>query len=85
MKSLLLVKTIYKTRNTRMGNRMRGTRGMFTRNPGNLLEDCGSLLEDSGEYCYFNILGNVKEDSGELSRRFREMLKKIPKNHGKDS
>ena len=35
---------------------MRGTRGMFTRIPGN-------LLEDSGECYYFNIPGNVEEDS----------------------
>ena len=37
---------------------MRGMRGMFTRIPGN-------LLEDSGECCYFIIPGNVDEDSGE--------------------
>ena len=52
---------IYKTRNTGTGNGMwgmRGTRGMFTRIPGNLLED--------SEECYFlNIPGNVQEDSGE--------------------
>ena len=42
---------IYKTRNTGTGNGtrgMQGTRGMFTRIPGNLLEDSG---EDSRE-CY---------------------------------
>ena len=52
---------IYKTRNTRTGNGMwgmPGTQGMFTRIPGN-------LLEDSGECYYFNIPGNVPEDSGE--------------------
>ena len=52
---------IYKTRNTGMGNGMRGmrgTRGMFTKIPGN-------LLEDSGECYYFNIPGNVQEHSGE--------------------
>ena len=57
---------IYKTRNTGTGNRMRGmrgTRGMFSKIPGN-------LLEDSGEFYYFNIPGNVEEDSGECSRTF---------------
>ena len=54
-----------------MGSGMRGTRGMFTRIPGN-------LLEDSGECYYFNIPGNVEEDSGECSERFRVMLQKIP-------
>ena len=49
---------IYKTRNTGTGNGMRGMRGMFTRVPGN-------LLEDSGEYYYFNIPANVSEASGE--------------------
>ena len=46
---------IYKTRNTGTGKGMpgmRGTRGMFTRIPGN-------LLEDSGECHNFNIRGNV--------------------------
>ena len=49
---------------------MRGTRGMFTRIPGN-------LLKDSGECVYFNIPGNVRRDSGECSRRFRGMFKEI--------
>ena len=57
---------------------IRGARGMFTRIPGN-------LLEDSGECYYFNIRGNVQEDSGEYSRGFRGMLKKIPGNVDKDS
>ena len=48
---------IYKTRNTGMGNGMRGMRGMFTRIPGN-------LLEDFGECSHFSIPGNVREDSG---------------------
>ena len=52
---------------------MQGTLGMFTRIPGN-------LLEDSGECYYFNISGNVPEDSGECSKRFRAMFKKIPGN-----
>ena len=58
LKTLL---SIYKTRNTGTGNGMRGmrgTRGMFTKIPGN-------LLEDSGECHYFNIAGNVQEHSGE--------------------
>ena len=58
--------------------RMRVTRGMFTRIPGN-------LLEESGECCNFNILGNVEEDSGESWRRFWGMLKKIPGKVRKDS
>ena len=37
-------------------------------------------LEDSGECYYFNIPGNVKEDSGERPRRFPGMFKKIPGN-----
>ena len=69
---------IYKTRNTGTGNGMRGTRGMFTRIPGN-------LLEDSGECYYFNIPENVPKDSGECSKRFRGMLKKIPGNVQEDS
>ena len=55
---------IYKTRNTGTGNEMRGmrgTRGMFTRIPGN-------LLEDSGECYYFNIPENVPKDSGNVRR-----------------
>ena len=63
-------KAIYKTRNTGTGN---GMRGMFTRIPGN-------LLEDSGECYYLNIPGNVQEDFGECSKRFRGMFQKIPGN-----
>ena len=72
---------IYKTRNTGTGNGMRGmrgTRGMFTRILGN-------LLENSGKCCYFIIPGNVEEDSGECFRRFRGMFEKIPENVQKDS
>ena len=71
-----------------MGNGMRGirgTRGMFTSIPGN-------LLEDSGECYYFNIPGNVPEDCGECPRRFREcskrlrgVFKEIPGNVQEDS
>ena len=57
-----------------MGN---GMRGVFTRIPGN-------LLEDSGECCYFIIPGNV-EDFGDGSRRFRGMFEKIPGNVQEDS
>ena len=60
---------------------MRGmleTRGMFTRIPGN-------LLEDSGECYYFNIPGNVPEYSGKCRRRFRGMFKRIPGNSQEDS
>ena len=62
---------IYKTKNTEMGNAMRGTQGIFTRIPGN-------LLKNSWECSHFSIPGNVPEDSGECSRRFRVMLLKIP-------
>ena len=42
-----------------MGNGMRGTWEMFTRIPGN-------LLEDSGECSHFSISGNAREDSGDF-------------------
>ena len=57
---------------------MRGTREMFTRIPGN-------LLEDSGECYCFNIPGNVRRNSWECSKRFRGMLKKNPGNVQEDS
>ena len=72
---------IYKTRNTEMGNEMRGTQGtqvIFTRTAGN-------LLEDSGECSHFSIPGNVREDFGECYQRFRGILEKIPGNVTKDS
>ena len=72
---------IYKTRNTGMGNGMRGTQGtqgIFTRIPGN-------LLEDSGECTHFSIPGNIREDFGECYQRFRGILEKIPGNVIKDS
>ena len=34
----------------------------------------GNLLEDSGEFYYFNSPGNFPEDSGECSKRFRGMF-----------
>ena len=57
---------------------IRGTRGMFTRIQRN-------LFEDSRECYYFKTPGNVEEDSGECSRRFWGMLKKIPENVEDDS
>ena len=57
---------------------IRGTRGMFTSIPGN-------LLEDSGECYYFNIPGNVPEDCGECPRRFRGMFKKTSGSVQRDS
>ena len=68
---------IYKTRNTGTGNGMRGTRGMFTKIPGNLLEDFRGMFK--------KIPGNVSKDSGEYSRRFRGMFEKIPGNVQEDS
>ena len=67
---------IYKTKNTGMGNGMRGMQGtmrMFT-------EILGNLLEDSGECSHFSVPGNSRKDSGECLRRFRGMFKKIPGN-----
>ena len=67
------MKAIYKTRNMEMENGMRGmqgTRGMFTRIPGN-------LLEDFGECSHFSIPGNAREVFGEYSRRFWGMLLEI--------
>ena len=72
---------IYKTKNTGMGKAMRemqGTRGMFTKIPGN-------LLEDSVESSHFSIPGNARKDSGECSRRFWGMFKRIPGNVPEDS
>ena len=57
---------------------MRGTWGMLTRIPRN-------LIEDFKECYYFNTPGNVKEDSGEYSRTFREMFEKILGNAQEDS
>ena len=73
---------------------MRGTYGMFTRIPGNLLEDSGefyyfnipvNVQEHSGEFQqrflgFKRILGNAQNYSAECSRRFRGMFKKIPRN-----
>ena len=43
-----------------------------------------NLLQDSRECYYFNIPRNFEEDSGECSRGFRGLLKKIPGNIRKD-
>ena len=64
-----------------MGNGMRemqGTRVMFTKIPGNVL-----ILAFRG--MVEKILGNVREDSGECSRRFRGMFQVIPGSVIKDS
>ena len=64
---------------------MQGMRGMFSRIPRN-------LLEDSGEGSHFSIPGNAREDpgnvikdSGEYSRTFWGMFKKILGNSITDS
>ena len=57
---------------------MWGMQGMFTRIPGN-------ILEDSGEYYHFSIPGNAQEDFGECSREFWGMFEKIPGNVQEDS
>ena len=59
---------------------MQETRGMFTRIPGNLLEDSGEVIVLTFRGMFEEILGNVQEDSGECSKRFRGMFKKIPGN-----
>ena len=78
---------IYKTRNTGTGNGMRGmqgTRGLFTKIPGNAQEDSGECSRRFRGMS-LKIPGNAREDSGECSRRFRGMLSKIPGNVIKDS
>ena len=57
---------------------MWGMQGMFTRIPGN-------ILEDSKEYYHFSIPGNAQEDFGECSREFWGMFEKIPGNVQEDS
>ena len=87
---------IYKIRNTGTGNGtrgMQGTRGMFTRIPGNVLilafrgifeKIPGNVIKDSGvcsrrfRGMLLIIPGNVQEDSGECSERFRGIFGKIP-------
>ena len=95
-----LTGAIYKTRNRGTGNGMQGTRGRFTRIPGNVLilafrgmleKIPGNVIKDSGECSrrfrgmLLIIPGNVQEDSGECSRGFRGMFEQIPGNVQKDS
>ena len=81
-----------------MGDGMRGrqgSRGMFTRIPGNVLilafrgmfeKIPGNIIKDSGECSrrsqekIWKIPGSVLEDSRECSRGFRGMFGKIPVN-----
>ena len=68
---------------TGTGNRMRGmqgTRGMFTRIPGNLLEDSGNVIILTFQGMFQRIPGNVEEDFWKCSRGFRGMFHKIPGN-----
>ena len=68
-----------------------GTRGMFTRIPGNRLEDSGECSKRFWGM-FPKIPGNVRrdsgecsKDSGECSRRFRGIFEEIPGNVPKDS
>ena len=71
----------YFTTGTGNGMRgMQGTRGMFTRIPGNLLEDSGNVIILTFQGMFQRIPGNVEEDSWECSRGFRGMFHKIPGN-----
>ena len=73
----LFIKPGIQERGTECGEcRERG--GMFTRIPGN-------FLEDFGECSHFSIPGNAREASGECSRRFRGMFEEIPGNAQEDS
>ena len=94
------VTVMYKTRNTGMGNGMRGTRGMgrmlysgeyrqtFRGMSRNIL---GNVLKHSGGYRQTfrgmqpNIPRNVVKHSGECSQTFREMQPNIPGNVFKQS
>ena len=78
---MIIKMAIYKTRNTGMGNGMRGiqgTRGMFTRIPGNVL-----IL--AFREMFEKIPGNFIKESGKCLRRFRGMLLMIPGNALEDS
>ena len=81
---------LHKNRNTRL----------FTRIPGNLLEDSGecyhfrisgNVQEDSEEYCTIfqgiseKIPGNIREDSGECPKRYRCVFNEILGNVQEDS
>ena len=58
---------------------MRGTRGMFTRIPGNAQEHSGESSKGFRGMLK-KISGNNLKDFEECSRRFREMFEKIPGN-----
>ena len=58
----------YFTTGTRNGMRgMQGTRGMFTRIPGNLLEYSGNVIILTFQGMFHKIPGNVRRYSGECS------------------
>ena len=78
----LLLKAIYKIRNTGTGNGMRGMRGMSI--PENAQEDSGECSTRFREMLN-KIPRNAQEDSGECSKRFRGMFQKIPGNAQEDS
>ena len=50
---------MYKTRYTETGNGMRGTRGMFTRIPGNRLEDSGKVIILTFRGMFQRLRGNA--------------------------
>ena len=56
---------------------MQEARGMFTRILGNLLEDLGNVIILTFLEMFKKITGNVREDSGQCSRRFLEVLSRI--------
>ena len=72
---------MHKTRNTEMGN---GMRGMLQKIPGNVREDSGECSRIFWGML-LKIPGNVPEDSGECSRGSRGMFEKIPGNVPEDS
>ena len=61
----------------------RGTGGMLTRIPGNLLDDSGEFsrrfrgMFQKIPVMFKKIPGNVREDLGECYQRFHGMFKKI--------
>ena len=58
----------YFTTGSRNGMRgMQGTRGMFTRIPGNLLEYSGNVIILTFQGMFHKIPGNVRRYSGECS------------------
>ena len=84
-------RAIYKTRNTGMGNGIRGTQGMKI--PGNVSKDSGVCSQTFWGMCiripanlikfrgmFLRIPGNVSKDSGECSQTFWGMCIRIPGN-----